>query len=219
MRDNILRYNYISIEGNIGAGKTTLAKMIAEDFNGRLILEQFEENSFLPKFYKDPGKYSLPLELTFLAERYYQLKNDLAKQDLFSNFNISDYYFYKCYVFARHNLDRDMFRLFSNFFSILNANLPSPDLILYLYSNTDRLLDNIKKRGRSYEQDILPGYLNSIQNGYLEMFRATKDLRIIILDIQDMDFVKNRGDYMTIINILKKQYSPGLYKFPKNLLH
>ncbi|MCD4736665.1 MAG: deoxynucleoside kinase, partial [Bacteroidales bacterium] len=98
MRDNILKYNYISIEGNIGAGKTTLAKMIAEDFNGKLILEQFEENSFLPKFYKDPDKYALPLELTFLAERYYQLKNDLAKQDMFSNFNISDYYFYKCYV-------------------------------------------------------------------------------------------------------------------------
>ena len=177
-----MRYNYIAIEGNIGAGKTSLATMISEQFNGKLILEQFEDNSFLPKFYKEPDKYAFPLEMSFLAERYQQLKDQLTKQDLFRTFTISDYLFIKSLIFAKNNLQADEFALFSTMFTIIDEFLPKPDLLVYLYLDVSLLQRNIRNRGRSYEQDIQDTYLENIQNGYFEYIRKMNNMRVLIID-------------------------------------
>ena len=205
-------YNYIVIEGNIGAGKTSLATMISEQYNAKLILEQFEENSFLPKFYKDPAKYAFPLELSFLASRYQQLKEQLIARDLFKNFVIADYFIDKSLIFAHKNLPNDEFSLYSKLFHIINQSLPKPELLVYLYVNIDRLKTNIKHRGRSYEQDIKPEYLNKIQDGYFEYIKLLTETRILIVDTNDIDFVNNQKDYENITNIIFKEYSKGIHR-------
>nr|MBC8147774.1 deoxynucleoside kinase [Bacteroidota bacterium] len=147
-----MKYNYIAIEGNIGAGKTSLSTRIAEQFNAKLILENFEDNSFLPKFYKEPDKYAFPLEMSFLAERYQQLKDRLTDQDLFKSFTISDYFINKSLIFSRKTLQKDEYLLYSKLFEIIISSLPQPDLLVYLYLDIDKLKSNIIKRGRLYEQ-------------------------------------------------------------------
>ncbi len=206
-------YNFIAIEGNIGAGKTSLAKMISRDFNARLILEQFEENSFLPKFYKEPDKYAFPLEMSFLAARYAQLKNQLVALDLFSNFTVSDYFIVKSLIFAKKNLPEDEFKLYSTFFHIIYEQLPKPELLVYLYVTTEKLQHNIKKRGRPYEQQIKDEYLERIQEGYFEFIKQQKDMRILILNTNELDFVKNKEDYRKIIDIINKEYPKGIHRF------
>ncbi len=206
------RYNYIAIEGNIGAGKTSLATMISEQFNARLILEQFEENSFLPKFYKEPEKYAFPLEMSFMASRYQQLKEQLGTMDLFKSFTISDYFIVKSLIFARKNLPPDEFKLYTSFFNIIYQQLPKPDLLVYLYVDTERLQSNIKMRGRPYEQDIKDEYLNRIQAGYLEFIKQQKDLRILILDTNSLDFVNNHLDYQKILKVVDCDYPIGVHR-------
>ena len=208
-----MRYNYIAIEGNIGAGKTSLATMISEQFNGKLILEQFEDNSFLPKFYKEPDKYAFPLEMSFLAERYQQLKDQLTKQDLFRTFTISDYLFIKSLIFAKNNLQADEFALFSTMFTIIDEFLPKPDLLVYLYLDVPLLQRNIRNRGRSYEQDIQDTYLENIQNGYFDHIRKMNNTRVLIIDTNNIDFVENAGDYESILSLIDKDYSPGIHRF------
>lgn len=205
-------YNYIVIEGNIGAGKTSLASMIAEEFNAKLILEQFEENSFLPKFYKDPDKYAFPLELSFLAERYQQLKSQLITQDLFKDFVIADYFIDKSLIFAQKNLQSDEFSLYAKLFNIINPTLPKPDLLVYLYVNIDRLKSNIKHRGRSYEQDIQSEYLEKIQAGYFEYIKFYPETRILIIDTNTLDFVNKATDYQILKDIIFKDYSKGIHR-------
>ena len=205
-------YNYIVIEGNIGAGKTSLATMIAEEFNAKLILEQFEENSFLPKFYKDPDKYAFPLELSFLAERYQQLKSQLISQDLFKDFVIADYFIDKSLIFAQKNLQSDEFSLYTKLFNIINPTLPKPDLLVYLYVNIDRLKSNIKHRGRSYEQDIQSEYLEKIQAGYFEYIKFYPETRILIIDTNTLDFVNKAKDYQILKDIIFKDYSKGIHR-------
>ena len=200
-------YNYIVIEGNIGAGKTTLATNIATDFNARLVLEQFAENPFLPKFYEDPEKHAFPLELSFLAERYHQLKKEVTDQDIFKPAIISDYYFVKSLIFAQSNLKEDEFALYSKLFHIINDLLPKPDLFVYLYHIIDKLQENIKKRGRSYEQNISDEYLIKIQKAYFDFFKQLPDLRILVLDVNNVDFANNSQDYELILNIIKKPYN------------
>ncbi len=206
-----MRYNYIAIEGNIGAGKTSLASMIAEQFNGKLILEQFEDNSFLPKFYKEPEKYAFPLEMSFLAERYQQLKDQLTKQDLFKTFTISDYLFNKSLIFARNNLQQDEFALFSTMFTIISEFLPRPELLVYLYLEVPNLQKNIRNRGRSYEQEIKDTYLQNIQRGYLDHIRKLKNQRVLIIDTNHIDFVNKPEDYKAILDLLEQEYSPGVH--------
>lgn len=208
-----MRYNYIAIEGNIGAGKTCLSTMISEQYNGKLILEQFEDNSFLPKFYQEPDKYAFPLEMSFLAERYQQLKNQLTKQDLFKTFTISDYLFNKSLIFARNNLQADEFSLFSTMFTIINEFLPKPDLLVYLYLEVPNLQRNIKSRGRSYEQEIQDSYLHNIQEGYFDHIRKMNKLRVLILDTNNIDFVNNSKDYETILNLINQDYPVGIHRF------
>jgi deoxyadenosine/deoxycytidine kinase len=208
---SLTNYNYISIEGNIGAGKTSLATMIAEDHNAKLILEQFEDNSFLPKFYKDPDKYAFPLELSFLAERFEQLKKQLMARDLFKSFTVSDYFIIKSFIFARKNLPDDTFGLYKKLFDIISDSLPKPDLLVYLYLNIENLLRNIHKRGREYELNIKSEYLTKIQDSYLDYIRKQPNLRVLIIDTNQMDFVNNDGDYRTIVNLISQEYSLGVH--------
>jgi len=207
-----MRHNFIAIEGTIGAGKTSLATKIAEDYNGKLILEQFDDNPFLPKFYKEGEKYAFPLELSFLAERYQQLSTQLSSQDLFKNFTISDYLFNKSLIFAQKTLSDDLFGLYGKLFSIINASIPKPDLLVYLYLDVDKLKDNIRKRGREYEQSIAYDYLDAIQQGYFEFIRQQQNMRILIVDTNNIDFVKNTDDYKKIIDLIDQDYPVGIHK-------
>lgn len=206
------RYNFIAIEGTIGAGKTSLSHMIAEDFNAKLILEGFADNPFLPKFYSEPDKYAFPLELSFLAERYQQLTDQLSKQDLFKNFTVSDYFLNKSLIFAQKTLADDVFGLYSKLFHIINTSIPKPDLLVYLYVNINRLQSNIKKRGRSYEQNIEDTYLEKIQSGYMDFIRQQQKMRILILDINNVDFVKNKDDYHRMIHLIDQDYDFGIHR-------
>lgn len=199
------QFNYIAIEGNIGAGKTTLATKIAEDCNAKLILERFADNPFLPKFYKDQNRYAFPLEMSFLADRYQQLSDDLAQFDLFKDFIVADYHIFKSQIFAKVTLQEDEFRLYKTMFDIMYKEMPKPDLYVYLYQNTDRLLANIKKRGRSYEQDIPTNYLEKINQGYLEYIKSQTDINALIIDISELDFVKNQEDYIYILNEIQNK--------------
>ncbi len=205
------RYNYIVIEGNIGAGKTTLATMIAEEFNARIILERFADNPFLPKFYEDPARFSFPLELSFLAERYRQLKDELVEQDLFKSFTVADYYFMKSLVFASSTLERDEFNLYRQIFYIIYSSLPKPDLYVYLHVSPERLLNNIALRGREYEKSISAGYLSGIQESYFTFFRQNPENKYLILDINEIDFVKNNEHYRLLTDaIFSEEIKPGL---------
>lgn len=210
-----MHYNYIAIEGTVGAGKTSLATRIAKDFNGRLILEEFEgdKNPFLPKFYKEPEKYSFQLEMTFLALRFQQLKDKLGVLDLFHDFIISDYYVAKSLIFSRNNLQEDEYQLFSRFFNIIFSDMPKPELLVYLYSDVERLQRNIRQRGRSYEQEISDAYLENIQQGYFDFLRQQQNsMRILLIDTNRLDFVANEGDYQRIINVIDRPYDIGLHR-------
>jgi 2-amino-4-hydroxy-6-hydroxymethyldihydropteridine diphosphokinase len=199
------RFNYVALEGNIGAGKTTLATKIAEDFNAKTVLERFADNPFLPKFYKDQNRYAFPLEMSFLADRYQQLSDDLAQFDLFKDFLVADYHIFKSLIFAKITLAEDEYRLYRNLFDIVYREMPKPDLYIYLYQNSERLLQNIKKRGRSYEQQIQPDYLEKINSGYLEFIKSQTDLNVLIIDVSDKDFVKNQEDYLFVLNAIQNK--------------
>jgi 2-amino-4-hydroxy-6-hydroxymethyldihydropteridine diphosphokinase len=202
---NLQQYNYIAIEGNIGAGKTTLAEKIAQDFNAKTVFERFADNPFLPKFYKDQNRYAFPLEMSFLADRYQQLSDDLAQFDLFKDFIVADYHIFKSLIFAKVTLQDDEFRLYKTLFDIIYKEMPKPDLYVYLYQNTDRLLQNIKRRGRSYEQEIPADYLDKINKGYLDYINTQTNLNVLIIDVSDRDFVKNQSDYMFILDEIRKK--------------
>lgn len=198
------QFNYIAIEGNIGAGKTTLASKLAEDCNAKLVLERFADNPFLPKFYKDQSRYAFPLEMSFLADRYQQLSDDLAQFDLFKDFVVADYHIFKSLIFAKVTLQEDEFRLYKTMFDIIHKEMPKPDLYVYLYQNTDRLLLNIKKRGRSYEQEIEASYLEKINQGYLDYIKTQTDLNVLIIDVSELDFVKNQADYLFLLDKIQQ---------------
>ncbi|WP_339700896.1 2-amino-4-hydroxy-6-hydroxymethyldihydropteridine diphosphokinase [uncultured Marixanthomonas sp.] len=196
---DISTFNYIAIEGNIGAGKTSLATQMATDFNAKLILERFKDNPFLPKFYKDQQRYAFPLEMSFLADRYQQLLEDIKQFDLFKECVIADYDAYKSLIFAKVTLAEEEYALYKKLFHLMHKELPKPDVYIYLYQNTERLLENIKKRGRKYEQSIEADYLKKINDGYLEFIKNQHDESIKIIDISELDFVKNRKDYLAIL--------------------
>ena len=207
-----MKYNYIAIEGNIGSGKTSLTKLIAENYNAHLILERFEDNSFLPKFYQNPDQFAFPLEMSFLADRFQQLKEILTSRDLFKSFTIADYFIDKSLIFARQTLQNDEYLLYSRLFQIINSSLPKPELIIYLYNSTDRLLQNIDQRGRAYESYIKAEYLNKIQTGYFNYFKHNPSMQIVIIDTQDIDFVKNPNDFEKILRVINKQYTEGVHR-------
>lgn len=196
---NLSRFNYVAIEGNIGAGKTTLAESIAADFNAKLVLERFADNPFLPKFYKDKNRYAFPLEMSFLADRYQQVHDDLGQLDLFKDFIVADYDIYKSLIFAKVTLQEEEYKLYRRLFELMYKDIKRPELYVFLFQSTEKLIENIKKRGRKYEQNIAPQYLDSLQKGYLDFIKSQSESQIKIIDITDMDFVKNRSDYLEIL--------------------
>lgn len=203
-------YRFITIEGCIGAGKTTLSIKLANDFNGRLILEQFKENDFLPKFYKNPERYAFPLELSFLAARYKQFKESVLNADLFYDYIISDYIFPKSLIFSRKTLQEEEYRLYRNLFQIIDSNLPRPDVILYLHLPPNKLKENIIKRGREYERNISEEYLDNIQKSYFEYFRDQPSLRVVVADTSNLDFIKNEKHYNYLASLLTHEYDNGI---------
>lgn len=205
-----MNYNYIVIEGCIGAGKTSLAEMFAEDFNAELVLERFADNTFLPKFYKDPEHYAFPLEMTFLTERYQQLKTLLTKRDLFTDLVIADYFIDKCVIFSKNNLQTDEYNLFTKVYEIISTYLPKPDLLIYLYNTSDNLLKNIAKRGRPYEQEITADYLESIQENYLNYLKNRTQIPILIVESNKLDFVNNAEDYQKLKDLVSQTYPVGI---------
>ncbi len=198
----IEKYNYIAIEGNIGAGKTTLSKMLGDDYNAKLVLERFADNPFLPKYYADMERYAFPLEMSFLADRYQQLTDDLAQFDLFKNFIVSDYYIFKSLIFAQVSLPKEEYTLYRRMFDVMYKEITKPDLYIYLYQNTERLLDNIKKRGRDYEQNITPDYLDKIHQGYSNFIKTEQNLNTLIIDVSEYDFVNSTEDYVKVIKLI-----------------
>lgn len=203
--------NYLVIEGNIGAGKTTLAQMISKKYQTKLVLEQFTDNPFLPKFYENQEQYSFPLEMAFLAERYNQLNRELSNLDLFSPFTVSDYYFMKSLIFAQNTLQPDEYNLYRQFFTIIYDKMPKPDLYVYLHKETDLLLKNIALRGRNYEKFITKEYLEKISQGYFSYFRQESEFPILIIDTNDLDFVSSPTDFEKIVQtIFNRPYSKGI---------
>lgn len=208
-------YKYIVIEGNIGAGKTSLATALSKDWNSRLILEEFADNPFLPKFYKNAERYAFPLELSFLSERFSQLKKELSNDDLFSPTVVADYMISKCQIFAKNNLQEDEYHLFLKMYELVEANIRKPDLLVYLYKDVSKLLENIRKRGREYEQKIEASYLENIQSQYLEFIRQHDDQRILLIDTSNVDFVNQESDYLWLKEIILKEYPVGLTRIEK----
>lgn len=191
---------YICIEGNIGAGKTTFTKMFSHDYKAKLILERFKDNPFLPQFYKDPKRFAFPTEMSFLADRHQQLVDDIAQLDLFSNVCVSDYDLFKSLIFAQITLQPDEYQLYKKIFNIIYKEIPKPDLYIYFYQNTTRLLENIKKRGRAYEQNITADYLEKINEGYINFIKQQTKFKTVIIDVSDKNFVDNREDYLSILD-------------------
>ena len=206
--NNPFKYNFITIEGCIGAGKTTLAKKISEDYGGKLILEKFEDNPFLPKFYEDPQRHAFPVELYFMAERFQHLRKLLMEADIFMQFTVSDFLFQKSLIFANQNLNEDESKLYRMLFNIINPTLPKPDIILYLYAPVEKLLENIKRRGRDYEQNIESAYLEKIQNAYLEFFKFQSHSRIVLLNTAELDF---ETGYTKAVELLQEDFDFGLH--------
>ena len=212
MANTAFPHQFIAIEGNIGAGKTTLTTMIAEEFGCRLILEQFTDNPFLPFFYEQPERYAFPVELFFMTERHKQLQEELGQINLFQQTLLADYFFLKTLLFARNNLNTEEYRLFQRLFHILNASFPKPELLVYLHRPVDDLLKNIDKRGRDFEKDMAPEYLLQIQNAYFDFFKAQTDLPILIIDIEGVDFIENQSNYQELLNLLCKTYPVGIHR-------
>ncbi len=207
-----MKHHFITVEGNIGAGKTTLSHLLAKHFNARLILEEFADNPFLPKFYENPGQYAFPLELFFMAERYKQLKDMVHTKDLFQSLTISDYLFTKCLLFAKVNLPEEEFRLYQKLFDIIHQQLVFPDILIYLHAPVQKLQANIKKRNRSYEQGIPDEYLFNLQETYTSYIKQ-HNIKTIFIDASNADFLGNEKHLQIVIDALEKDYETGQHYF------
>ena len=205
-----MKYNFVTIEGNIGAGKTTLANILSKHYNARLILEEFADNPFLPKFYENPEQYGFPVELFFMAERYKQLKNLLQTKDMFQSITISDYLFTKCLLFAKVNLLNEEFRLYQKLFDIINPQIVQPDILIYLHTPVNRLKENIKKRNRDYEQNIPSDYLFQLQETYTQYIKQ-HNIKTLFVDASNADFINNEAHVKIITDALDKEYDEGQY--------
>ena len=195
--------HFMAIEGTIGVGKTTLSKKIAADFNAKLVLERFADNPFLPKFYEDQSRFAFPLEMSFLADRYQQFTEDTSQFDLFKNFMVSDYDIFKSLIFAGITLQKDEFELYRKLFTFMYKEVKKPDIYVYLYQNTDRLLENIQRRGRAYEKTISKGYLDQINRGYLDYIKSHPQQNSLILNLEHLDFVQHPSDYETVLSAIE----------------
>ena len=205
-------HGFIAVEGNIGAGKTTFCQMLESDYDCRLILEQFTDNPFLPEFYKNPERYAFPVELFFMTERHKQLQETLSQRELFPQLVVSDYFFIKTLLFAKNNLNDEEYRLFQRLFHTLNATFPKPELLVYLHRTVPDLLSNIHHRGRAFEQEIRPAYLQSLQDAYFNYFKSESELPILIIDVTEVDFWNDRKAYENMIGLIKRSYPKGVHR-------
>ena len=205
-------YNFISIEGNIGSGKTTFCKKLAAEYNCQLILEEFDDNPFLPLFYKDQERWAFTVELFFMTERYKQLQEKLVSRDMFVDFTLTDYAFIKTLLFARQNLVETEFKMFQQLFTTLNQSFPQPDLLVYFHRSVNHLQANIRRRGRPYEKDITDEYLTKVQNSYFDYFRNILSFPILIIDLNTIDFEENDRNYQEVKMLLAKKYNPGVHR-------
>lgn len=205
-----MRYEFITIEGNIGAGKTTLATLLSQHYNARLVLEAFADNPFLPQFYENPKQFAFPLELFFMAERYKQLQEMLVQKDMFHRLTISDYLFTKSLLFAKVTLTEDEYKLYQRLFDIVQQQLIHPQLLVYLHAPVSRLQQNIKKRQRAYEQKIPDEYLYSIQETYVQYIKQL-NLPVLFVDASNADFLGNDKHLQVIMDALERSYEPGLH--------
>ena len=206
-----LPHRYLVVEGNIGAGKTTLCQLLERDFSARLILEQFTDNPFLPSFYEDRERFAFQVELFFMAERHRQLQDSLSQTSIFEQLIVGDYFFLKTLLFAKNNLKEDEYRLFSRLFSVLNTTFAKPDLLLYIHRPVEVLLENIRKRARNYEQEIDAAYLLEIQSAYLEYFKTQEQTAVLIADFGDINFEADKQHYQRVLDLLQTQYNPGTH--------
>lgn len=207
-----MKHQFITIEGNIGAGKTTLANLLSQRLNARLILEEFAENPFLPKFYENPAQYAFPLELFFMAERYKQLKEMVHTKDMFQTVTVSDYLFTKCLLFAKVNLPEEEFRLYQKLFDIIHQQLVFPDILIYLHAPVSKLQQNIKKRNRSFEQSIPDEYLFNIQETYTHYIKQ-HNIKTLFVDASNADFLGNEAHMKVILDALDNDYEAGQHYF------
>lgn len=205
-----MKYRFITVEGNIGAGKTTLATLLSKHYNAKLILEEFADNPFLPKFYKNPDQYAFPLELFFMAERYKQLKDMLQSFDLFHDLTVSDYIFTKSLLFAKNTLPEDEYNLYQKLFEIINPQIVQPEILIFLYAPVAKLQENIKKRNRSYEQSIPDEYLLTLQEAYTQYIKQ-HPVKTLFVDASHADFTGNAAHFKVITEALEKEYEPGIH--------
>jgi deoxyguanosine kinase len=203
-----MNYQFITIEGNIGAGKTTLANLLSKHYNARLILEEFADNPFLPKFYEKPDQYAFPVELFFMAERFKQLKELLQQKDMFQTATVSDYLFTKCLLFAKVTLPEDEFRLYQRLFDIIHQQLIQPDILIYLHAPVSKLQSNIRKRNRVYEQNISDDYLFNLQETYTNYIKQ-HNIKTLFVDASNADFLENEKHLQVILDALEKDYDHG----------
>lgn len=211
MNNETLAYPYIVIEGNIGVGKTTFCRQLQKKYDARLILEQFSDNPFLPYFYENPERHAFSVELFFMTERHRQLQEELVQGDLFNQQIISDYIFIKTLLFAKNNLNEAEYRLFNSLFHVLNVHFKTPDLVVYLHRPITNLLDQIKKRGRSYEKEMSATYLENIQKAYFDFFKMNPEYPILVVGIYDLDFEKDDHAFDLLNNLLLKTYDAGVH--------
>lgn len=210
--DTPFPHRFIAIEGNIGAGKTTLCRMLHDEYGCELILEQFTDNPFLPYFYENPERYAFPVELFFMTERHKQLQEAFANPSLFPNLTVADYFFMKTLLFAKNNLNEEEYRLFARLFHTLNATFPRPDLLVYLHRSVDDLMRNIRQRGRDYEKHIQPAYLQNLQDAYFSYFKTEQNLPILVVDLSGHDFVAEPRVYEYLKGLMKRRYPKGIFR-------
>ncbi len=203
-------YQFIAIEGNIGAGKSTLVNMLSDVLKAKKIMEEFEDNSFLPKFYENRSRYAFPLEMSFLAARFNQLKKQLVEDKLFGEPIISDYIFAKCLLFSQNTLDDDEYKLYRQMFEIINFQIPQPDLLVYLHAPIEKLQWNISNRGRVYEKKIEDNYLQSLQETYFKYMNSQTNTRVLVVNCAGLDFVNNTNDFDFLLQAICKDFPIGM---------
>ena len=203
-----MNYHFIAVEGNIGAGKTTLSQLLSQHYNAKLMLEEFAENPFLTKFYENPKQYAFPLELFFLAERFKQQQELIKNTDLFQSVTISDYLFTKCLLFAKVNLPEEEYRLYQKMFDVFQQQLATPDVLIYLHAPVSKLQSNIKKRNRKFEQSIPDEYLFKLQETYTSYIKQ-HNIKTIFVDASNGDFLYNEAHFKLITDALEKDLEEG----------